>query len=48
MLYFFITASAGTGQFAGPVVRLHIGLEDVEDLTNDLDQALAAMRTFGK
>lgn len=44
----FITRTAGTGQFAGPVVRLHIGLEDVEDLTNDMDQALAAMRKFGK
>jgi cystathionine beta-lyase/cystathionine gamma-synthase len=29
------------------VVRLHIGLEDVDDLTADLDQALAVMRGFG-
>jgi cystathionine beta-lyase len=28
----------------GPTVRFHIGLEDVEDLTDDLDQALAEMR----
>ncbi|CPN90163.1 cystathionine beta-lyase [Bordetella pertussis] len=26
--------------YAGPLVRLHIGLEDVEDLKRDLDQAL--------
>ncbi|MEN6113559.1 cystathionine beta-lyase [Bordetella pertussis] len=26
--------------YAGPLVRLHIGLEDVEDLKHDLDQAL--------
>lgn len=44
----FVTRTAGSGQFAGPVVRLHIGLEDVDDLTNDLDQALAVMRSFGK
>ena len=43
----FVTRTAGSGTFAGPVVRLHIGLEDVDDLTADLDQALAAMRTFG-
>jgi cystathionine beta-lyase len=43
----FISRTAGSGQFAGPVVRLHIGLEDVDDLTADLDQALAVMRGFG-
>ena len=44
----FITRTAGSGAFAGPVVRLHIGLEDVDDLIADLDQGLAVMRKFGK
>jgi cystathionine beta-lyase len=42
-----ITRTAGTGQFAGPLVRIHIGLEDVDDLIADIDQALAVMRAFG-
>jgi len=42
----FITRTAGSGTFAGPVVRLHIGLEDVADLLADMDQALAKMRAF--
>jgi cystathionine beta-lyase len=42
----FITRTAGSGQFAGPVVRLHIGLEDVDDLLADLDHGLAVMRAF--
>jgi len=44
----FITRTAGSGAFHGPVVRLHIGLEDVDDILADLDQALAAMRAFAK
>jgi cystathionine beta-lyase len=43
----FITRTAGSGGFAGPVVRLHIGLEDPADLIADLDQALGVMRRFG-
>ena len=39
-----ITRTAGSGKFAGPVVRLHIGLEDVDDLTADLRQGLNVMR----
>src|SRR3984957_6352198 len=39
----FITRTAGSGKFAGPVVRLHIGLEDVDDLTADLRQGLDVM-----
>ena len=39
-----LVRSAGTGHFAGPVVRMHIGLEDPADLIADLEQALAAMR----
>ena len=44
----FITRTAGSGKFAGRVVRLHIGLEDVDDLIADLEQGLAVMRGFGK
>jgi cystathionine beta-lyase len=40
----FITRTAGSGKFAGPVVRLHIGLEDVDDLMADLRHGLDVMR----
>ena len=40
----FVTRTAGSGSFAGPVVRMHIGLEDVDDLIADLRQGLAALR----
>jgi cystathionine beta-lyase len=40
----FVTRTAGSGRFDGPVVRLHIGLEDVDDLTADLRQGLDVMR----
>jgi cystathionine beta-lyase len=40
----FVTRTAGTGRFEGPLVRLHIGLEDVGDLIADLDQGLRVMR----
>ena len=33
--------TATSPQFEGPIVRLHIGLEDPEDLIADLEQALA-------
>ncbi|HUO21621.1 MAG TPA: cystathionine beta-lyase [Caulobacteraceae bacterium] len=33
--------------FGGPLVRLHVGLEDVADLIGDLDQALAAYAAHG-
>lgn len=36
--------TATTWNAEGPAVRLHIGLEDVDDLKADLDQALAKMR----
>jgi cysteine-S-conjugate beta-lyase len=42
----FVTRTVGTGHFAGPVVRIHIGLEDVDDLIADLRQGLAKMRAF--
>lgn len=35
------------GRYAGPLVRLQIGLEDVDDLRDDLAKALAAARQAG-
>ncbi len=40
----FVTRTASSMKFAGPVVRLHIGLEDVADLIADLEQGLRVMR----
>ncbi len=40
----FLTRTAGTGRFSGPVTRFHIGLEDPADLIADLAQAMAALR----
>ena len=39
-----LVRTAGTGKFHGPVVRMHIGLEDPADLIADLEQALSGMR----
>jgi cystathionine beta-lyase len=39
----FLSRSAGTGEFGGQLMRLHIGLEAVEDLEADLAQGLAVM-----
>lgn len=36
-----ITRTATTAEFEGPLVRLHIGLEDTDDLIEDLARALA-------
>jgi cystathionine beta-lyase len=36
----FVTRTASASRFAGPLVRLHIGLEDTADLIADLEQAL--------
>jgi cysteine-S-conjugate beta-lyase len=33
-------------KFDGPLVRLHIGLEDIDDLISDLEQGLKAMTEF--
>ena len=41
----FITRTAGGKGFEGPIVRIHIGLEDPDDLIADLEQALAVMRS---
>ena len=40
----FVTRTAGSGAFEGPLVRLHIGLEDIEDIKADLERGLAALR----
>ena len=40
----FLTRTAGSGQFDGPIVRMHIGLEDPTDLIADLEGGLAALR----
>jgi cysteine-S-conjugate beta-lyase len=39
----FITRTAGTGDFGGQMVRIHIGLEDVKDLIADLQQGLQTL-----
>jgi cystathionine beta-lyase len=44
----FVTRTAGGARFAGPLARLHIGLEDVADLLADLEQGLAVLRAFGR
>ncbi len=36
--------TATTPNFAGPTIRLHIGLEDIEDLKADLDAGFARLR----
>lgn len=43
----FVTRTASR-PFLGPLVRLHIGLEDVKDLIADLEQGLAVLRGFGR
>jgi cysteine-S-conjugate beta-lyase len=42
----FITRTAGSGEFAGPLCRFHIGLEEPADLIADLERGLAALRAF--
>lgn len=41
-----VTRTAGTGSFGGPMLRLHIGLEDVRDLVADLEKGLAALNAY--
>src|SRR5271166_4824397 len=43
-----IRRTAGSGTFEGPAVRLHIGLEDTDDLIADLEQGLAVLRSVGR
>ena len=42
----FITRTAGSGNFAGPLCRFHIGLEDPPDLIADLERGLAVLSSF--
>ncbi len=39
----FLTRTAGSGRFAGPVCRFHIGLEEPADLIADLERGMAAL-----
>jgi cystathionine beta-lyase len=43
-----VVRTASPNRFAGPLVRIHIGLEDVADLIADLEQGLKVMREFGR
>ncbi|MFC7543390.1 cystathionine beta-lyase [Siccirubricoccus deserti] len=38
-----VTRTAGTGEFGGPMARIHVGLEEPADLIADLGQALARL-----
>ena len=38
-----VTRTAGSGQFGGEMMRLHVGLEDVDDLKADLEQGLVVL-----
>ncbi len=40
----FLSRTAGSGKFGGPVVRFHIGLENPADLIADLERGLAVLR----
>ena len=40
-----INRSAGTGDFGGPMLRLHIGLEAPSDLMDDLDRGFSVLRS---
>jgi cystathionine beta-lyase len=44
----FVARTSAGSRFDGPLVRLHIGLEDVPDLIADLEQGLTVMRGFGR
>jgi cystathionine beta-lyase len=43
----FITRTAGSGDFGGPMARIHIGLEDTADLIEDLERGFAVLRAHG-
>ena len=42
-----IARSCGTARFGGPMLRIHVGLEDVDDLTADLARGLAVLAEHG-
>lgn len=39
----FVARTAGTGDWGGPMCRIHVGLEDTADLIEDLGRALRAL-----
>jgi cystathionine beta-lyase len=39
-----VVRTAGSGDFGGKLMRLHIGLEDTSDLIADLERGLAVLR----
>ncbi|MCO6418641.1 cystathionine beta-lyase [Siccirubricoccus sp. KC 17139] len=39
-----VTRTAGSGEFGGPMARIHVGLEEPADLIADLEQGLAKLR----
>ncbi len=39
----FVTRTAGSGDFGGPMCRIHVGLEEPADLIADLEQGLAKL-----
>jgi cystathionine beta-lyase len=41
-----MTRTAGTGHFAGPLLRVHVGLEDPADLIADLEHGFAVLRAY--
>ncbi|MCL2429847.1 MAG: cystathionine beta-lyase [Alphaproteobacteria bacterium] len=42
----YLIRTAGSGNFGGATMRLHIGLEDPADLIADLERGLAALRGY--
>jgi cystathionine beta-lyase len=44
----FIHRTAGTGDFGGQAVRLHIGLEDPGDLIDDLTRGFSVLRGYAR
>ena len=44
----FVTRTAGTGDFGGETIRLHIGLEEPADLIADLERGLSMLPQFGR
>ena len=43
----YVTRTVGSADFGGPLMRLHVGLEDTADLIADLGQGLAILRAHG-
>ncbi len=43
----YVTRTAGGPGFAGAMMRIHVGLEDPDDLIADLGRGLAVLRSHG-